>query len=77
MPAKRQRKPRKLRVRVTPAAVAAYKAGDWLTLHRELHLKPWQASPLEAFGECPWLRGSAGARTWQDSISLRNELEAA
>lgn len=41
MPTKRTRKPRNMRVRITPAAIAAYKASDRIALHRELHLKPW------------------------------------
>jgi hypothetical protein len=77
MPSKRQRTPRNLRVRITDAALAAYKAGDRLTLHRELHLKPWQETPLAAAGTCPWPDGSAGATTWADACRLRDELEAA
>lgn len=61
--------------RVTPAAVAAYRAGDWLALHTELRLPPWQVSPLDAVGPCPWPASMAGARTWADSVALRAELE--
>ena len=31
---------------VTAEVVAAWRAGDYLALHRALRLKPWQASPL-------------------------------
>ena len=43
-------------------------------LHRELHLRPWQESPLFAMGECPWPPSCGGARTWADSVALRREL---
>lgn len=61
---------------ITPAAVAAYRSGDQHTLHAELHLPPWQVSPLDAVGDCPWPQNSAGAITWPASAALRAELEA-
>lgn len=33
--------------RLTPEAVEAFMAGDWLALHQALGLRPWQASPLD------------------------------
>jgi len=60
--------------RITNAAVAAFKAGDERTLHRELRLPPWQVSPLTAVGSCPWPAGSGGERTWADSVALREVL---
>lgn len=77
MPSKRQRTTRTFRQRVTDAAVAAYKAGDDLTLCRELRLPPWQISPLQVDGDCPWPAGTGGAMTWPDSVALRDELEPA
>ena len=32
--------------RITPEAVEAFKAGDFLALHQALGLKPWEVSPL-------------------------------
>lgn len=41
--------------RITPEALAAFKAGDSIRLHRALGLRPWQPSPLEAdTGPVPW-----------------------
>ena len=60
--------------RVTAAAHAAWKARDREALHSALRLPPWQPSPLELDGECPWPAGTAAARTWQDSIDLREAL---
>lgn len=60
---------------VTPAAVAAYRAGDRDALRRELCLKPWQPTPLEVDGRCPWPEGSAGAKAWPASVALRAALE--
>lgn len=59
---------------VTPEAVAAFRAGDWLALHRALRLPPWQPSPLDAHGECPWPPGSAGEGSWGPSLALREVL---
>lgn len=63
--------------RITPEAVAAYQDGDKIALHAALRLPPWQLSPLDAVGACPYPHGAAGAMTWPDSVSLRVELEAA
>ncbi len=32
--------------RITPEAVDAFRAGDYLGLHRALGLAPWETSPL-------------------------------
>jgi len=73
-----KRKPRLQRAgRITPDAVAAFRADDRESLHAALRLPPWQLSPLDAIGECPYPHGAAGATTWPDSVSLRVELEAA
>lgn len=65
------------RNRITPAAVEAFKAGNRLELHRALNLPPWQASPLDAVGVCPWPEQSAGALSWASSVRLREELQCA
>ena len=65
------------RNRITPAAVEAYRAGNRLELHRALNLPPWQASPLDAVGACPWPPSSAGGRTWAKALELRGALTCA
>lgn len=76
MPAKRR--PDKARDhRVTPAAVEAFRIGDVAGLRKALALRPWQISPLEAQGTCPWPKGTAAAETWAQSVALRAALEEA
>jgi hypothetical protein len=60
---------------ITPAAVAAYHAGNRDALRRELHLKPWQPSPLDVDGRCPWPKDTAGAKAWPACVVLRAALE--
>lgn len=62
---------------ITPAALAAYRAEDRKALHHELRLPPWQVSPLDAHGDCPWPPTTAGATSWPLSCELREALEAA
>lgn len=66
---------------VTPEAVEAFRAGDWIGLHRALRLKPWQASPLDATTDEPpqGLCDQPGPYrdSWARARSLRLELEAA
>jgi len=38
----RRRKHQERPGRITPAAIEAYRAGNWPELHRELRLKPWE-----------------------------------
>lgn len=73
MPVKRRAAKRRDHL-VTPAAIIAFGAGDRKTLHRELGLKPWHESPIDAEGDCPWPAGSAGATGWQLSADLRTEI---
>lgn len=73
----RRRKHSERQGRITVAAVAAYRTGDKAALHAELHLRPWQASPIDATGECPWPPTAAGASSWPLSVELRTALEAA
>ncbi len=77
MPTKRMRVNRTQRTRITPDAVAAYRAGDETELDRLLRIPPWQVSPLEAEGACPYSRNAAGHGTWADSVDLREALENA
>ena len=63
--------------RITPEAVEAYRAGDEMALHRALGLKPWEPSPIDAIGNCPWSEGSGGSLSWAKVKALRGELEAA
>lgn len=46
MPTKRTPRNRDAKRRITPAAVEAFKAGDFMALHRALGLRPWEMSPL-------------------------------
>lgn len=48
MPTKRERLKRASNAHVTPAVIAAFKAGDYMGLHRLLGLRPWERSPLPA-----------------------------
>lgn len=74
----RKRRPRNIaRSRITPAALAAYRAGDSQELHKALNLAPWEVSPLEVSGACPWPPGSAGATTWAESKQLLEDLQCA
>ena len=45
MPTKR-RVDKARRHRISPEAIAAYRAKDCNALHRALNLRPWKASPL-------------------------------
>ena len=62
--------------RITPEAIAAFRAGDSLALHRALGLRPWQISPLdvEAGEPCVYPAGSGGAMSWPLALELRAEL---
>lgn len=70
-PAKRREYP------ITPQAIAAFRAGDRTGLHRSLGVRPWQVSPIDALGPCPWPDGTAGAASWALSSQLLAELAAA
>lgn len=60
--------------RITADAVAAFIAGDRMELSRALRLPPWQISPLDVAGPCPYPPTTAGGSTWPDSVKLRAEL---
>ncbi len=60
---------------ITPEAVAAFKAGDWLALHAALRLHPWECNPLDAnAGPSPWPPGCAGSISWPEAQRLRREI---
>jgi hypothetical protein len=64
--------------RITSQALAAYRAGDWLSLHRELNLRPWQPSPLDVGTDAPpGAETNAWAHSWALAVELREELERA
>ena len=67
------------RTLVTPEAVAAYKAGDYVALHLALGLKPWEQSPLHVHEKPEPSRDSpyAWVKSWWKITRLRRVLEAA
>jgi hypothetical protein len=65
------------RQRITSDAVDAFLAGDFITLHRALGLRPWGASPIDAGEPCVYPAGSAGAEGHDRAVELRNELQRA
>ena len=73
MPVKR-RQPKQLQHRITPEAVAAFRAGDWMDLHHALDLKPWEASPIDATTAAPPPYPHHG---WEQARELRLQLIAA
>ena len=77
MPTKRTPINRATRRRISPRAVASFKATDEVELHCALGLKPFEASPLDAGPrtECPWSEGTAGFATWGQAQALRAALE--
>jgi hypothetical protein len=69
--------------RVTPEAIEAFRARDFLALHRALGLKPWQPSPLPAsvnpLGVDPsrppeGRPGDWSADAWQLAVDLQRAL---
>lgn len=85
MPTKRTRRIRGIEELITPAAVAAFKAGDYLALHRALRLRPWEASPLpretEALGvddgPCQWGPNTLYGESWPRAQELQRRLMTA
>ncbi len=72
--------------RITPSAVAAYEAGDYIALHLALGLKPWQPSPLPLDvtplgvdqDEPPdYVAGPIQVAAWRQAQALQRELRAA
>jgi len=72
--------------RITPEAVEAFRAGDYMALHHALGLAPWEASPLPASitplgvdpnGPKQWRDGQDNIETWSQAVELQRELQAA
>ena len=74
MPTKRQRRARPMLHMITDRAIEAFRAGESLALHRELGLKPWETSPLDAAPPEP---PSFTAHGYEKAHELRLELLAA
>jgi hypothetical protein len=81
---KKRRTPRSAYdTRITPEAIAAWEAGDYLALHTALRLHPGYPSPLPASCHglgvdpgipCPWPEGRAGHTGWADALALQAEF---
>src|SRR5262245_17777023 len=67
------------RDRITPEAIAAFRANDRMGLHLALGLKPWEMSPLEVHRKPEPSRDSPypWVRSWWKAKRLRQKLEAA
>ena len=72
--------------RITPEAVEAFEAGDYMALHRALGLAPWEASPLPASitplgvdpkGPKQWGDSQGNIESWSQAVELQRELQAA
>ena len=72
--------------RITPESVEAFRAGDYMALHRALGLPPWHPSPLpdsvDALGVNPkgppdYRTGESWGEFWQQAVELQRELMAA
>ena len=79
MTTKRKPKDRRQRLRISPEAIAAYQAEEFMRLHNALGLNPWDCSPLDVgpLDECPYSPGAAGAMSWATVQELRRLLDAA
>jgi hypothetical protein len=81
---KKRRTPRSnYDTRITPEAIAAWEAADYLALHVALSLHPGHPSPLplayhplgvDPKRQCPWPEGKAGNVGWQDALGLQAEF---
>ena len=84
MPIKR-RSSKAMKHRITPDAIEAFIAGDYLALHRALGLAPWEPSPLPAASialgvdpdDPPPMDGTAWALSWPLAVELQRELQKA
>ena len=69
--------------RITPEAIEAYQAKDYMRLHRALGLAPWECSPLPttvtALGvddEPPLPNGTPWSDSWQQAKELQQAILA-
>ena len=74
MPAKR-RVGKMRALAITPEAVEAFRAGNWIALHRALGLKPWEASPLHAERHAERPSSSVYAESLPQALELKAQLE--
>jgi hypothetical protein len=76
MPVKR-RLPKGRPHAITDDAVAAFESGEWMELHRALGLRPWEASPLDAYRATPpeWMTSDERIADWAQAWAWRQELE--
>ena len=72
--------------RITLQAVEAFRAGDYMALHRALDLPPWHPSPLPESVEPlgvdpdnppPENSGRCWDDCWPQAVALQRELQAA
>ena len=63
------------RPKIPRAVIEAYDAGDDDTLRALLDLRPWEVSPLDADGPCPYSPTSAATMSWAKAVALREELK--
>ena len=75
MPTKR-RVDKARRHRISPEAIASYRAKDCNALHRALSLRPWEARRCALTRAGPG-RSTAYAASWPNAQKLQRELEAA
>lgn len=75
MATKRAKRRRPQHVRVAPAAVRHFIRGERLELHRELGLKPWQASPLDVRPATDTESRTAWGQSLDKAREFREELE--
>jgi hypothetical protein len=69
---------REFRRRITPDAIAAFRASDEAALHLALRLPPWHISPLTVGdGPSPYPPNAMGRETWAQAQELRRALEEA
>jgi hypothetical protein len=84
MPIKR-RTSKAMKHRITPDAIEAFIAGDYLALHLALGLAPWERSPLplsvDALGvdpdDPPTGNGTGWDEFWPQAVELQRELQKA
>jgi hypothetical protein len=84
MPIKR-RTSKAMKHRITPDAIEAFIARDYLALHRALGLAPWEASPLPLSvsplgvdpDDPPTGDGTGWEASWPLALELQRELQKA
>ena len=63
--------------RVSPAAVAAFKAGDWWGVYHAIDMRPWETHPMDVDFEEPaeWVRKvPTFLERWNEAVVLRRAL---